>query len=178
MYPRAVFRQAGIDPDEHLSFGSVHSAPPHLGHRIADRSEAQLPSTTLRISPEVHVPVRGQPHPNTAGGSTPPGHQDDRGLQPCPPCRAVSQESRSRPTRKVRGLELTSPDRQRAATGGRERQTAATGGRPKRYLPLAAARCRWLPLANHLQSDTPCGQEAARLQAMSGGSTLAQRGAP
>jgi hypothetical protein len=52
-------------------------------------------------------------HTRTRRVAAPPRpSKGDRGLQPCPPCRAVSPKHRSRPTRKVRGLELTSPIRQ------------------------------------------------------------------
>ena len=119
------------------------SKPTHL----ATKSGGHLPT---RVSPTdgrggTYSPSDTSLSVKTVSGRTASSGNNRQGAEVNLTLRAVSEG----------GLELTSPIRQRTATGGRNRPITATGDRPRRYLPLAAAPCRWLPLANHLQSDTP-----------------------
>jgi hypothetical protein len=70
---RVVILFGHVDTDEHVDVPMVEAAHP-ISIRVdtcRDARTARPPSTTLRISPEAHVPVRGQPRPDSTGGNTP-----------------------------------------------------------------------------------------------------------
>ena len=67
-----------------------------------DARTVRPPSTTLRISPEEHVPVRGQPHPGSTGGKTPRPSRDRR-TEPARTAEHQAPSSRTGPNQQGKG---------------------------------------------------------------------------